>query len=149
MPQIHQSAALGIDRHLPADGIPQGFQHGPVCRQFPGKEFREAAADIDAAGRRRQGGVGQRAERLQFRAPSGQQIQRILIVKAESLILGDGDAGADWLRRGRIDLRRAGRRIGRGGDLQQGIQVNGFRNLGGQGVVPFPGYGAFRSGNQS
>ena len=69
---------------------PDGGAHGLVCRQPLPVELRISAAQVDAVDVLRQGGVLQGAEGDQLRPHVLQDLQAVLIVKAERLRLYAG-----------------------------------------------------------
>ena len=82
--QIHQAAALSIDRHAVFRGrlyLPEGGRRF----QLGGMEFRIASTNVQAIYVRQT--VPQRAERDQLCASSLQLAQVLIIIKAEGFIL--------------------------------------------------------------
>jgi hypothetical protein len=67
--EVHQAAALGVDREAGARSGPQRVQHRRVDGKLDREQLRKAAAQVDPADSWRQRPVAQRAERHQLGAP--------------------------------------------------------------------------------
>ena len=89
--QIHETAALGVDRAAAGDEVRDPLAHGAVGLQFGHPVLGEAAAQKEPVHRRRLG-IGQRAEGDQFGPARGQRAQVVRIIEAEGGVPGDADA---------------------------------------------------------
>ena len=119
--------------------------------ELGGEHFRETASQVDAAHTFGQVFILQGAERGQLRPPGLQQVQGILVVKAEGAVLSHRDDGPLALGFSRERLRGlfCSANAGAGCDLEDTAHIDGLFNLLYQGVVPLAGNRAFHRGNQS
>ena len=105
--QIHQTAALGVDRHRRPVHALKGLRHGPVALQGPDEGLREAAREVEPAERRRQVRILERAEGYDLGPLLLEQFEVLRVVEVEGLVVGDADPHPVGTRRGTLeDLAR-------------------------------------------
>ena len=85
--EIHQTAALGVNRHPAPVRLPQLRQHRRIGRQPDGMNFRIAAAEPNHLARRKLA-IAQRAEAHDIHPAALKQRKVIRVVKVEGFVVG-------------------------------------------------------------
>ena len=122
--QIHQAAALGVDRHPAPVRRAKLRQHLMVGGQPGRMQLRVAAAEPDhLAGR--QLAIAQRAKAHHLHAAARQQRQVIGVIKIEGLIVGEGQRQSFAGVGGKLFSPLADRHGGQFAEGQQPVYVEG------------------------
>lgn len=98
--EIHIAAAFGKTRQPLAQGVPNGTTHRRIAAQRRSMQFRIAAAQIQGLAVR-QRRIVKGAEKDEFRSQTAQQVEDVVIIKAEGFIPRYGYANRTDGRKGK------------------------------------------------
>ena len=145
--QVEKAPALGQRGQPGLNGVPHGLPHGVVFSKGLGVQLRIAAAQVQAAAAIGQGGGPQGAEKAQLGPQAAEQLQRIVVIKAEGFIPGHGNAAACGSKP--LPGQRGGRQgRGAGGQGQQPVQIGALLQRVRQFVQLGLQFGDFLGGHQ-
>ena len=126
--QVHEAAALSYGGQASEHRFPHAAPHGLVGGKLGRVQLRVAAAQVQAVHALGQGRVAQRREAHQVCPQLAQGVQGVLVVEAEGLVPGHGNAhglGAGGRQPAGLHLKVGGR-LGQG---DQGIQIKAALHL--------------------
>ena len=137
--QKHQPAAFGVNR----EAAKLGRERAALQLLF--EQLGKTSAEVHGRSSGWQVGVGERTEKGDLSPRGTQLVQVVLVIKAEGLIAGDGDADPRRLSR-TIDGYGGRRRLP--AELQEGVEVDGLFEMPDEARGQFIDARLFVSGNQ-